>query len=346
MNNSIKKLSRICWNSNNWKKPSGYEGKSKNKNSYEYHYGFGHEEWIFDTSKIIDGYHYAYLQSVFNHGNRECVYDISLYTIKTMGNKKVRYWLGEIIHVEAVNPEESKRILKIYKEKGWYDEMKTQLEAVDADSTEFDRIKKDDFFVIKFKPENLILVTPYSFPYTDPAVPSNYYNLLNYRCQPSFSKLNNTFDFVSGNNDKKGTGNRRNSGIDIEIEYLHNDIQSGIYNSLCLEYGSENVGTENNTGYNSRVDIVVRLNKSSFYFYEIKTNTSVLACIREAIGQVIEYVHFRDNPVNVDKMFIIGIYPPNEDEVRYMKTLREEYNIPIYYRQCFTKNNYTLSKEY
>ncbi|MDG0800833.1 hypothetical protein [Pectobacterium polaris] len=346
MGRSIKKLSRICWNSNNWKKPSGDEGKSKNKKSYEYQYGFGHEEWLFDTSKIIDGYHYAYLQSIYNHGDRESVYDISLYTIKSEGSKKTRYWLGEIIQIESVDSEESKRILKIYKEKGWYDEMKSQLEAVGANTSEFDKIKKGDFFVVKFKPENLITVTPYSFPYTDPAVPSNYYNLLNFICKPNFSDLYNSFEFVSGNKNKKELGNRQSSKSDIEIEYLHNNIQKGLYDLLCSEYGSKNVGTENNTGYNSRIDLVVRLSNSSFYFYEIKTGTSALACIREALGQVIEYVHFRDYPINVNKMFIIGMYPPNDEEVKYIKTLRERYNIPIYYRQYFIKDNYIDPEEY
>lgn len=339
MGSSIKKLSRICWNSNNWIKPSGNEGKSKNKDSYEYQYGFGHEEWIFDTNKIIDGYHYAYLQSIYNHGNRECVYDISLYTIKSEGNKKIRYWLGEIVDVEAVDAEESKRILKIYKEKGWYDEMKTQLRAVGADTSEFDKIRKEDFFVIRFKPKNLISVTPFSFPYTDPSVPSNYYNLLNFICKPTITGQDDSFKFTSGNKDKKEIGNRQDNKLDIEIKYLHNSIQKGLYHLLCSEYGDSNVGTENSTGYNSRIDVVVRLSNSTFNFYEIKTGTSVLACIREALGQIIEYVHFRNSPINVDKMFIIGIYPPNKEEIRYIKVLRAKYNIPIYYRQYLIKDN-------
>lgn len=346
MGSYIKKLSRICWNSNNWKKPSGDEGKSKNKDSYEYQYGFGHEEWIFDTNKIIDGYHYAYLQSIYNHGDRKCVYDISLYTIKSEGNKKIRYWLGEIIQVEAVDAEESKRILNIYKEKGWYNEMKAQLGAVGADTYEFDKIREEDFFVIRFKPENLLSVTPYSFPYTDPAVPSNYYNLLNFICNPSINRQNESFRFVSGNKDKKEIGNRENSKSDIEIKYLHNSIQKGLYDLLCSEYGDDNVGTGNNTGYNSRIDVAVRLSNSTFNFYEIKTGTSVLACIREALGQIIEYVHFRRIPVSVDKMFIIGMCPPNEEEIRYIENLRREYNIPIYYRQYFIKDSCLGSEEY
>jgi hypothetical protein len=41
--------------------------------------------------------------------------------------------------------------------------------------------------------------------------------------------------------------------------------------------------------------------------------------MREALGQIIEYVHFRDCPINASKMFVIGMYPPNEEESRYVK---------------------------
>lgn len=127
---------------------------------------------------------------------------------------------------------------------------------------------------------------------------------------------------------------------------MHNNIQEGLHNLLCSEYGNENVGAEINTGYNSRIDLVVRISNSSFYFYEIKTGTSALACIREALGQLIEYVHFRDNPINVIKMFIIGIYPPNKEEVKYIKSLREKYNIPIYYQQYLIEDGHLDSEEY
>lgn len=331
----IKKLSRICWNANNWRKPSGIEGKSKNKDSYEYQYGFGHEEWIFDTTKLIDGYHYGYLQSIANHGDRNAVYDISLYTIKSEKNKKTRYWLGDIAEVEAVDEEESRRILGVYKDNGWYDEMKQQLAEAGEDVvvSELDNIDEGFFFVVRFKPQNLKLVTPYTFSHNDPAVPSNYYNLINYISRPNFDGHQRLFEFTSGHRSKKQSGDR-NSHLDkYSVNYQHNIIQEGVHQALCAEYGAENVGTELNTGYDSRVDLVVKVTDSSFHFYEIKTATSVRGCIREALGQIIEYVHYREESVNVRKMFVVGSYPPDKDEIRYINKIREEYNIPVYYRQ-------------
>lgn len=346
MSQPIKKLSRICWNSNDWKKPSGFEGKSKNRDSYEYQYGFGHEEWIFDTTKIIDGYHYAYLQSIANHGDRNAVYDISLYTIKSERSKKVRYWLGEISGVETVDAEESERVLKIYKQNGWYEEMKAQLGAVGAQADELDNISTDYFFVIRFKPENLILMTPFSFSHLDPAVPSNYYNLINYISTPGFDGQQRLFEFTPGNSAKKREGYRAGNENGRTINYIHNIIQEGVYAELCLEYGANNVGTELHTGYDSRIDLVVKTDKASFHFYEIKTGTSVRSCIREALGQIIEYVHFREHPISVNKMFVVGSYSPNADEIKYIKKIREEYLIPVYYQQFDIAAGRLVHREY
>ena len=81
---AIEKIARICWNTNNWHRPSGSEGKSKTKQSYEKKQGFGHEEWLFDERMILkDGYLYGYLQALLEPKcHKGKVYDIHLFTIK------------------------------------------------------------------------------------------------------------------------------------------------------------------------------------------------------------------------------------------------------------------------
>lgn len=65
------KIARICWNIQSWKKPSGPLGKSKDTNSFEVNPGFGHEEWIFDFEKLIDGYKYSFLEPLNTKNNIE-----------------------------------------------------------------------------------------------------------------------------------------------------------------------------------------------------------------------------------------------------------------------------------
>ena len=99
INVRLKKIARICWNTNGWTCPSGRIGKSKNKDSYEYKYGFGHEEWLFDIAKTINGYHYGHIQAVASY-KENLFFDLPLFTIND--KTKQRYWVGEILDVEPV----------------------------------------------------------------------------------------------------------------------------------------------------------------------------------------------------------------------------------------------------
>ena len=66
------KVARICWNTNNWQFPSGKAGKVSSDKSaaYETKTGYGHEEWLFDISKLINGYHYGHLQAIGQHRDK------------------------------------------------------------------------------------------------------------------------------------------------------------------------------------------------------------------------------------------------------------------------------------
>lgn len=66
----LNKISKLCWNTNNWQYPSGPTGKSADRKSHEYKFGYGHEEWLFDFDKLINGYHYAFLQPVNKHRDK------------------------------------------------------------------------------------------------------------------------------------------------------------------------------------------------------------------------------------------------------------------------------------
>ena len=74
----------------------------------------------------------------------------------------------------------------------------------------------------------------------------------------------------------------------LDIALRHNEMQKALYRRLVSQYGKPNVTYEDPSGVGTRVDVVVQQGKD-YWFYEIKTATSPRACLREAIGQLLEY---------------------------------------------------------
>jgi len=337
------KIARICWNYYNWTKPSGKEGKSSNKKSYEFATKFGHEEWLFDFEKQINGYHYAFLQPI--NANREKyigkTFDIHLYSIND--DTKERWWLGKIKNAKIVSYEEENKIYNFYKKKGWIKEMSNQLKIVGADYKTFENEK--NIFNIKFKisDTNELLDIPLQITEKDKSITATYYTtLLNKISEPDLFNTNG-FNFKPKHNPQK-----RNSVIVYgerlsEIDKLHPKIQDLCYEQLKNEFGTDNVGTEVSTGYGGSIDLVVK-NKNRYIFYEIKTNKSIRMCIREALSQLLEYAHF-PNKNNANKFVIVSQNAITENVKKYLINIREIYKIPVYYRQFDLMKNKLLDEE-
>lgn len=105
--NAGKRVARLTWNERQWTEPSGKTGKSRDRNSHEARYGFGGEEWLFDMTKLVEGYHYAFLEPINKQPQafEGKTYEVFLYTID--GVSKARYWIVSITGVEVLNEKEA-----------------------------------------------------------------------------------------------------------------------------------------------------------------------------------------------------------------------------------------------
>ena len=336
------KIARICWNTNHWVYPSGREGKSINKESYEFITGFGHEEWNFDTENLIDGYIYGFLEQ-FNTKNPVHVgknYKIYLYSIqKVKSNENKKWWLGRINQVEVVSKEESKKIYKIYKDKGWYSKMEADLKNLNIDPNGFLETPSDIFINIRFKIKDMILLdSPVELKKNDPAIPSFYYNLLNYKQPPVLPSYEDVqFGFKPGHNPGKHKALTKRLAAIEGKKLLHNEIQTNIFEILEKMHGKGKVGSENSIGYQSKVDLVVHTD-TGFTFYEIKISPTAKAAIRDAFGQLLEYAYW-PNKLYAKKLIIISPQPSTQQTSAYLSHVREKFNIPIYYQQYDLEKN-------
>ena len=327
----MEKIARLCWNTNEWKRPSGRKGKSKSVETYENETGYGHEEWLFDDSKIMpDGYHYGFLEQMNIKSSKHYgkIYDIHLYT-KTPDKQLV--YIGCLKNAVGVSMAERRQVYQYYLEKGWIEEMKQDVRYVDGIIKDF---TASLMFNVKFKFEEAEI--NYS---NRPIILSN-----SIKCQ-RYQLLDKKEDFVF---EKDEDGNikvldtsifdRVVQGGKIQIDPLHKKIQNACAKLLKSQYTNLQVESSSDSIAKQRVDIKgFSKNDKEWHFFEVKT-MSAKRSIREALGQILEYTHYPN--VNLaGKLFIIGPEPPDDKDKAYLQLLRKQYNLPIWFRwYSFTEN--------
>jgi len=343
-----KRIARICWNDERWQRPSGWEGKSTSDQTHEGNYGWGGEEWLFDFEKIYtDGYHYGYMPSIGYRRSTyaDQVFDISLFSKNSKTKEYV--WVGEIKNLEVIDNEEVlQSVYDYYEEQGWLDEMERQLHTHNIDTEHFREVSAD-VFCLRFKPGDANIYDPPKIIHpNDPLRKKTRYRILMHFEQPPALLEDAPFLFTPGGNTDITTGQssayRNNPGY--QIKHLHNEISLALYQYLGEENGWENIAREQPVHIcNGSADIVLQ-RPGGLIFFEIKTYNTWKACVREAVGQLLEY-NFFPTGKRAMEMVVVSSMLPNDQEQTYLKNLRKELRLPLFY-QCFDLESVTLSKKY
>lgn len=139
------------------------------------------------------------------------------------------------------------------------------------------------------------------------------------------------FELKPGHIDRDVDPVTRAASAKSKANRLHNDIQNKLFVYLKGKHGAKNVGTEQDTGSGTSIDVVTQV-KGQTTFYEIKTGTSVRSSIRQAIPQLLEYA-FWPAEHRANELVIVSHLPLTADGDRYLKFLRAEFNLPLSYRQ-------------
>ncbi|MDD5712262.1 MAG: hypothetical protein PHY31_05815 [Smithellaceae bacterium] len=139
------------------------------------------------------------------------------------------------------------------------------------------------------------------------------------------------FAFKPGCSLKVATAKSALAEKELDLDLRHNPLQKALYNQLTSEYGADNVGTERPSGVGTRIDVVVRMQKE-YWFYEIKTALTARACLREAIGQLLEYGYW-PGAREPARFVVVGESRLDEDGQEYISRLRKRFSLPIEYEQ-------------
>ena len=146
--------------------------------------------------------------------------------------------------------------------------------------------------------------------------------------QNTDNKTPQHIQFIPGLNLRSGNTERVNVKETIVVKNIHDEIKEKLYLQLSKKYGADNVGTEVSIGH-KKIDLVVK-NKDSYDLYEVKASQEVRNCIREAMGQIIDYAFFECQD-KVGKMTIVGPNPISQEASEYLQNIRIKHNLPIYY---------------
>ena len=149
--------------------------------------------------------------------------------------------------------------------------------------------------------------------------------------QPISMPSDTQFEFRSGCSVKASSAMVTQAQKQLDVTLRHNELQEVLHRRLVSQYGAENVGTELPSGIGTSVDLVVR-RKDEYWFYEIKTALLPRACLREAVGQLLEYA-FWPGAQEATRLIVVGETAIDNDSVEYLRRLKERFSLPIEYER-------------
>ena len=117
----------------------------------------------------------------------------------------------------------------------------------------------------------------------------------------------------------------------LNINLRHNALQTQLHKELVSEYGYEHVGVEQPApGDGGRIDVLVEDGPLRIIF-EIKIAMSARGCIREAVGQLLDYGCW-PGIEKTDRLVVVGEPSLTPAENAYLAALNLNFPRPIEYR--------------
>lgn len=128
--------------------------------------------------------------------------------------------------------------------------------------------------------------------------------------------------------EETGTTVRIGSGRAF-VRDLHRKIQARLYEQLVDEFGFDCVSGEQHLMSGHRADLMVDRG-DCFDLYEVKTASSPRQCVREAMGQLLEYAYWLGSPT-VDRIYVVGPYEADTETTEFVDHIGDRFGLPLEY---------------
>lgn len=322
-------ITRISYNRELWRKPTGDASRYEQKGSYNGQFGFGHEDWLFRDEWQIDGWRYAFLQGVGKSLTRlrksDKPFSVRLFCIEP--DRRRRY-VADIESIECLSEEHAVEALSLFRRQGWLTAMKAEVAAVGG---QVSALGNPDYAAhilnVRFRPENVRLYQAGHYAETDDPVRFfSRYNLIE-------------IDSVRARHvqSRKGRAGsvlppslkpiiRAHHAKTIVISPAHSLMQRKLMQELKRKNPKAHIAREENF-----VDVVMTT-PSERVLYEIKSSLSGASVIRQALGQLLEYLyHAGDDANRATRLIIVGRSRLSGEEYSYLEWLRSCMKVDLDY---------------
>lgn len=127
---------------------------------------------------------------------------------------------------------------------------------------------------------------------------------------------------------RKATGDteRSVSGGKVKVSKAHDRMQQSLFDHLAEIHGTQNVRMEVDG-----VDILLQI-RGEVTLFEVKPHMSVTLCIREALGQLLEYSWRLGKSKPVKELVVVGYAEMTQEEEQYFEYVRSSIGLPLRYR--------------
>lgn len=327
------KISRLTYNNIGWVEPSGRDRKSKTKGLHEAQHGFGHEEWLFDFSKLINGYKYGFIEGFRTKNNKHAgnAYNLQLFTIDHL--LKEKYWVATIQNCYVLTSDEELEIQETYFNKGWIKEQEIQLRKLNLWNQGSSNSLQSFGPNVRFL-EKDVLIFEEPVPVTHNTFIDSRDRYLIYDWEDSCSIVDNIKGFVfkpsKPNENKKVWRKNAPEFKSKEIKQLHRQISQRLFKELSELFGEQNIGCDVPNSSGTYIDMV-RKSGDKYILYEIKTYNQLRKNIREALGQLLEYAYW-DCSKKIKEIVIVSDKNIEKTANEYLQYLNKFFKMPISYK--------------
>jgi len=314
----------MCWNAQNWIRPSGDAALVETPNTYASKMGFGHEDWLFNFNWLIDGWKYSFLQPVNKSLARfeGAIIDVRLFTV---AGAKRWFYVGEIGQCQVLSPRQAQHARDQFKTRGWLREMEKHVRAVGGNVGGLRENDPRNVFNIRFRRKNAELY--------DPPVPVDEGDAIRrikrYALVPAASapKVDEQWSSRVAATKARPTGKIPRKSIAAgNIDLFHNAMQNELISTLRAKYGYEAVIVEE-----ASVDIKLS-DRQRLVFVEIKADSRPRYALREALGQLLEYEFIAaDGGQTPTELVVAGPGELSRRDLDYLHHLQQRWSLPIRY---------------